>query len=80
MEGGEDVFVEVKSKVEDPWEERLKALENAFKPYRRYINVAFAVLGAVMAVIAGSILYNAYQQFKPENQLLWYQICLFLLL
>lgn len=65
LEGEEDVFVEVESKVEDPWEERVKALENAFKPYRRYINVAFAVLGAVLAVITGLLLYNTYQQFKP---------------
>src|SRR5687768_13172945 len=67
LEGEEDVFVEVESKVEDPWDERLKTLENAFKPYRRYINVAFAVLGAVLAVIAGLLLYNAYQQFKPAE-------------
>src|SRR5688572_189423 len=67
LEGQEDVFVEVESKVEDPWDERLKTLENAFKPYRRYINVAFAVLGAVLAVIAGLLLYNAYQQLKPAE-------------
>jgi len=67
LEGGEEVFVEVESKVEDPWEERLKAFENAIKPYRRSINVALAVLGAVMAVIAGLLLYNAYQQFKPAE-------------
>jgi len=67
LEGGEDVFVEVESKAEDPWEERLKALENAFKPYRRYVNVAFAFLGAVMAVIAALLLYNAYQQIKPAE-------------
>ena len=67
LEGGEEVFVEVESKVEDPWEERLKAFENAIKPYRRSINVALAVLGTVMAVIAGLLLYNAYQQFKPAE-------------
>jgi len=67
LEGGEEVFVEVESKVEDPWEERLKAFENAIKPYRRSINVALAVLGAMMAVIAGLLLYNAYQQFKPAE-------------
>ena len=67
LEGDEEVFVEVESKVEDPWEERLKAFENAIKPYRRFINVAFAVVGAVMAVIAGLLLYNAYQQFKPAE-------------
>jgi hypothetical protein len=67
LEGGEEVFVEVESKVEDPWEERLKAFENAIRPYRRSINVALAVFGAVMAVIAGLLLYNAYQQFRPAE-------------
>jgi hypothetical protein len=67
LEGDEEVFVEVESKVQDPWEERLKAFENAIKPYRRYINVAFAFLGAVMAVIAALLIYNAYQQFKPPE-------------
>ncbi len=67
LEGDEEVFVEVESKVEDPWEQRLKALENAFKPYRRYINVAFAVLGAVLALITGLLLYNTYQQIKPAE-------------
>jgi hypothetical protein len=67
LEGDEEVFVEVESKAQDPWEERLKALENAFRPYRRYINVAFAVLGALMAVIAALLLYNAYQQVKPPE-------------
>ena len=67
LEGDEEVFVEVESRVQDPWEERLKALENAFKPYRRYINIAFALLGALMAVIAALLLYNAYQQFRPAE-------------
>ncbi|HLF74809.1 MAG TPA: hypothetical protein VI524_10710, partial [Anaerolineales bacterium] len=65
LEGGDEVFVEVESKVEDPLQERLKAFENAIKPYRRYINIAFAFLGVVMAVIAGLILYNIYQQSRP---------------
>jgi hypothetical protein len=67
LEGDEEVFVEVESKVEDPLEERLKAFENAIKPYRRQINIAFAVLGAVMAVIAGLLLYNVYQQLTPKE-------------
>ena len=67
LEGDEEVFVEVESKVEDPLEERLKAFENAIKPYRRQINIAFAVLGAVMAAIAGLLLYNVYQQLTPKE-------------
>jgi hypothetical protein len=66
LEGGEEVFVEVESKAEDPLEERFKAFENAIQPYRRYINLAFVFLGAVMAVIAGFLLYNVYQQVAPK--------------
>ena len=66
LEGEEEVFVEVESKKEDPLEERLKAFENAIQPYRRYINLAFAFLGAVMAVIAGLLLYNIYQHSTPQ--------------
>jgi hypothetical protein len=66
LEGEEEVFVEVESKAEDPLEERLKAFENAIQPYRRYINLAFVFLGVVMAVIAGLLLYNIYQQATPQ--------------
>lgn len=65
LEGEEEVFVEVESKKEDPLEERLKAFENAIQPYRRYINLAFVFLGVVMAVIAGLLLFNIYQQVTP---------------
>lgn len=65
LEGEEEVFVEVEAKAEDPLQERLKAFENAVKPYRRYINIVFAFLGAVMAVIAGLLLFNVYQQTRP---------------
>src|SRR5215204_1736469 len=37
LEGGEEVFVEVEAKVEDPLEERLKSFENSLRPYRKYI-------------------------------------------
>lgn len=62
LEGDEDVFVEVQSTPQDPVEERLQAMENAFKPYRRYINFGLAFLGLVMAVIAAVVLYNIYQR------------------
>lgn len=67
LEGDEEVFVEVESKAQDPMQERLKAFENAVKPYRQYINIAFAFLGVVMALIAGLLLYNFYQQIQPEE-------------
>ena len=65
LEGEEEVFVEVEAKREDPLEERLKAFENAIKPYRRYINITIAFLGAVMAVMAGLLIFNIYQQMRP---------------
>lgn len=67
LEDGEEVFVEVQSTKQDPLEERLNALENALKPYRRYINFIFAFLGLVMAVIAAALLYNIYKGSLPEQ-------------
>jgi len=66
LEGGEEVLVEVDKKAPDPWEERLSALENALKPYRTYVNIALAVFGVVVAVIASLILFNVYQRSRPE--------------
>jgi hypothetical protein len=62
LEGGEEVFVEVQSTKQDPLEERLSAMENALKPYRRLINFGLALLGLVMAVIAALVLFNIYKQ------------------
>jgi hypothetical protein len=66
LEGGEEVLVEVDRKAPDPFEERLNAFENALKPYRLYINIALAMLGVVMAVIASLIIYRVYQNSRPE--------------
>jgi hypothetical protein len=66
MEGGEDVLVEVEAKPVDPMEERLQSFENALKPYRRYIYTALALLGVGMAVVASLILFNIYQQSRPQ--------------
>ena len=65
LEGGEEVLVEVDRKAPDPFEERLSAFENALKPYRLYINIALAMLGVVMAVIASLIIYRVYQNSRP---------------
>jgi hypothetical protein len=65
LEDGEEVFVEVEATRQDPLEERLTAFENALRPYRRYIYFGFTVLGIVMAVIAGAVLFNIYQQSRP---------------
>lgn len=66
LEGGEEVFVEVEAPTVDPLDERLKSMENALKPYRSYIYMAFAFLGVVMAALAFLLVYNAYQRSKPE--------------
>jgi hypothetical protein len=66
LEDGEEVFVEVESQAADPFEERLKALENALKPYRSYIYMTLAFLGVVMAVIASLLLFNVYRQSRPQ--------------
>ena len=65
LEDGEEVFVEVQATTHDPLEERLAALENTLRPYRRYIYFGFAVLGIVMTVIAGAVLFNIYRQRQP---------------
>lgn len=65
LEGGEDVFVEVQSKVADPFDERLKAFENSLKPYRSYIYYALAFLGILMAVAAGVLMVREYQKNLP---------------
>jgi len=62
LEGDEEVFVEVQSTPQDPMEERISAVENALTPYRRYINFVVAFIGLVMAVIAGVVLFNIYNQ------------------
>ncbi len=62
LEGDEEVFVEVQSTPHDPFEERISAVENALKPYRRFINFALAFAGLVMAIIAGMVLFNIYKQ------------------
>jgi hypothetical protein len=62
LEGGEEVFVEVQTTKQDPMEERLSAVENAFRPYRRYIYFGIAFLGLIMAVMAGMVLFNIYRR------------------
>jgi hypothetical protein len=66
LEGGEEVFVEVESKVADPFEERLSAFENALKPYRWYINIALALFGVLVVVLVSLIMFNVYQQSQPQ--------------
>jgi len=60
--GEEEIFIEVESKAADPWEERIKAAENAFRPYRTYIYYGLALIGVVMAVMASVLVFNGVKQ------------------
>jgi hypothetical protein len=55
---GEEVFVEVEVKDEDPAEDRLKAFENALRPYRSYIYFGIAFIGIVAIIITSALLYD----------------------
>jgi len=67
LEGGEDIFVEVEAKKEDTLDDRVKAFENSLRPYRRYIYLALALLGVVLAVLASALMVKVYQQTRPPE-------------
>lgn len=67
LEGDEEAFVEVEARPQDPFAERLDAVENALKPYRRYINFGFAFLGLIMAILAAFVIFNVYQRSVVQN-------------
>ena len=66
LEGGEEMFVEVESRPADTFKERREAFENALKPYRSYIYMTLGFLGVVTAVILSFLIFNAYQQSRPQ--------------
>jgi hypothetical protein len=66
LEGGEEVFVEVESRPQDTFKERRDAFENVLKPYRTYIYITVGFLGVIAAVILSFLIYNAYQQSRPQ--------------
>jgi hypothetical protein len=47
--------------------ERLKAIENVFRPYRRYIYFGLAFLGFVAVAITSIVLFDAYKQSLPPE-------------
>lgn len=67
LDDDEEVFVEVESKAEDQFEDRLKAFENALKPYSRYIYFSLTFVGVVALVVASVILYGAYKRSLPPE-------------
>lgn len=66
LEDGEEVFVEIESRPPDTFKERVNAFENALRPYRSYIYLTLGFLGIVLAGILSLLIFNAYQQSRPE--------------
>ncbi|HSM71234.1 MAG TPA: hypothetical protein VK851_06795, partial [Anaerolineales bacterium] len=67
LEDGEEIFVEVEVKAEDPAEERRKAFENALRPYRRYIYFGIAFIGIVAIIATSALFYDLYQRSLPPT-------------
>lgn len=64
-EGGEEVFVEVEAKAVDTRQERMRSIENALRPYRRYFNFIFIFVSLVMVALVSISLYRLYQRSLP---------------
>lgn len=64
LQGDEEILVEVQATPQNPSEEGLTGSENALRPYRRYIYIGFAVLGALMVSITAIVLFVIYQRFQ----------------
>jgi len=67
LEGDEEAFVEVEATKQAPLEERLDAVENALKPYQRYISFGLAFVGLILAIAAVFLIYNVYQRSVARN-------------
>ena len=67
LEGGEEVFIEVEVKTEDPVEDRIKSFENALRPYKQYIYFGIAFVGLIVIIATSSLLYDAYRQSLPPE-------------
>jgi len=64
--GGEDVFVEVEASRADTAVERRRALENAVRPYLRYLYAGLAVVAVVLAVAVAAVLLQVYRRTLPQ--------------
>ena len=65
LDGEDDVFIEVESTPVDSTAERMKAIENAFLPYRQYIYFLILFLAGVAAVMTIFYAYGAYKRSLP---------------
>ena len=68
LDDGEEVFVEVESRAEDPMKDRMKGIENALRPFRRYLYFIFIFVSLVMVVLVSVSLYRVWQQSLPPPQ------------
>jgi len=66
LDDGEEVFVEVEVQASDPVEDRVKAFENALRPYRTYINLGIAFIGIVAIVAVAGLLFGVYRDSQPQ--------------
>jgi len=66
LDDGEEVFVEVEVQASDPVEDRVKAFENALRPYRSYINLGIAFIGIVAIVAVAGLLFGVYRDSQPQ--------------
>jgi hypothetical protein len=64
-EGGEEVFVEVEARAADPRQERMRSIENALRPYRRYFTFIFIFVSLVMVLLVSASLYRLYLRSLP---------------
>jgi len=65
LDDGEEVCIEVEAKQEDQRQDRMKAMENALKPYRRYFYFLFVFVSLVMVALVSASLYRVYQRSLP---------------
>jgi hypothetical protein len=68
LDEGEEVFVEVEAKAEDQMQDRMKAIENALRPYRRYFYFVFVFISLVMVLVVSASLYRLYLRSLPPPQ------------
>jgi hypothetical protein len=65
LDDGEEVFVEVEAKAENPMQDRVRAIENSLKPYRNYFYFVFGFIGLVVIAVLSMSIYQLYLQSLP---------------
>jgi len=65
LDDGEEVFIEIEAKTEDPMRDRIKAIENALVPYRRHFYFISVFISIVMVLLVSASLYRVYVRSLP---------------